>query len=61
MRLTALALDLERLDELQNVFYDDAMKGDAQAAAICLKVAERRSAYLGLDTPVRIDPVQLAA
>jgi hypothetical protein len=61
MRLAALALDLERLDELQNVFYSDAMNGDAQAAAICLKIAERRSCYLGLDSPMRIDPVQLAA
>ena len=34
MRAVALALDLERLDELQETFYSDAVKGDVQAAAI---------------------------
>ena len=61
MRAVALALDLERLDELQETFYSDAVKGDVQAAAILLKIAERRSAYLGIDAPVRVDPVQLLA
>jgi hypothetical protein len=61
MRAIALALDLERLDELQETFYSDAVKGDVQAAAILLKIAERRSAYLGIDAPVRVDPVQLLA
>jgi len=60
-RRAALALDLERLDQLQTVFYERAMEGDAASAAIALKVSERRSALLGLDVPasVRGDPVQL--
>jgi hypothetical protein len=49
MRLNTLALELERLDELQSVFYADVMKGDVPAAAIVLKIAQRRSALLGLD------------
>jgi hypothetical protein len=54
-------LDLERLDELQETFYSDAVKGDVQAATILLNIAERRSAYLGIDAPVRVDPVQLGS
>src|SRR5215467_1647177 len=61
MRRQVLALDLERLDQLQTVFYERAMEGDAASAAIALKVSERRAALLGLDVPasVRGDPVQL--
>jgi len=61
MRRQALALDLERLDLLQSVFYERAMEGDAASAAIAIKVSERRASLLGLDVPasVRGDPVQL--
>src|SRR5262249_26936890 len=62
MRRQVLELDLERLDELQAVFYQGALKGDAAAAAITLKIAERRAAMLGLDLPaaIRPDPIQVA-
>ena len=61
MRRQALALDLERLDQVQSVFYERAMDGDAASAAIALKVSERRAALLGLDVPpsVRGNPVEL--
>lgn|SRR5262249_55620056 len=62
MRRHALELDLERLDELQAVFYQNALGGDPAAAAITLKIAERRASLLGLDVPaaIRTDPVQVA-
>jgi hypothetical protein len=61
MRKQVLQLDLERLDELQQVFYEKAREGDASSAWITIKISERRSALLGLDIPaqLRADPVQL--
>jgi hypothetical protein len=52
---------LAQLDELQSCWHT-AARTSATAAAIVLKVAERRSALLGLDAPahVRLDPVQIA-
>src|SRR5262245_45220333 len=62
MRRQALALDLQRLDELQTVFYEKAQDGDTASAAIVIKLSERRASLLGLDVPasVRGDAVQLA-
>jgi hypothetical protein len=60
MKAHGFELELERLDELQAAFYDDALKGDVPAAAITLKILERRAAMLGHDA-VRQDPVQLIA
>src|SRR5262245_1401279 len=55
-------LELARLDEMQAAFFAAARRGDAQAAAICLKINERRSAMLGFDMPttIRTDPVMVA-
>src|SRR4051812_48346734 len=53
-----LGLDLERLDQLLKIFYSKAMNGDPVSAGLCLKILERRGAYLGLDTaPTRTDPM----
>jgi hypothetical protein len=61
MRVHTLQLELERLDQLEAVFYARATnEGDPQSAVICVKIAERRAAYLGIDAPVKVDPVQLA-
>jgi hypothetical protein len=58
-RLRAVALDLERLEEMQMRFLRQALAGDAAAGHLVLKIQERRAAMLGTDAPVRIDPVQL--
>jgi hypothetical protein len=47
LRKHTLLLELERLDELEEVFAQRARNGDAQAAMIVLQIAERRAAYLG--------------
>jgi hypothetical protein len=54
--------ELARLDQLQSWWYA-AAKTSASAAAIVLKIAERRAAMLALDAPqhVRLDPVQVIA
>jgi hypothetical protein len=47
LRKHTLLLELERLDELEEVFAHKARNGDAKAALVLLQIAERRAAYLG--------------
>jgi hypothetical protein len=53
---------LAQLDELQS-WWHTAARTSATAAAIVLKVNERRGALLGLDAPahLRLDPVRIVA
>ena len=60
LRAHTFELELERLDELQKAFFADAQKGDPAAAAITLKIIERRACMMGIDAP-RADPMQLIA
>jgi hypothetical protein len=61
MKATALELELERLDQYQASQHQDAINGDREAIAMCLKIAELRADFLGTRAPaaLRIDPVQL--
>jgi DNA-binding CsgD family transcriptional regulator len=61
-RSRILREELARLDQLQSWWYG-AAKTSAPAAAIVLKIAERRACMLALDAPqhVRLDPVQIVA
>lgn len=45
------ALELGRLDELQEVFYQPALEGDVRCGALVAKIIERRCVMLGLHTP----------
>jgi hypothetical protein len=59
-RRKALGIELERLDALLAVFLRKAVEeSDVPSAGIVLKICERRAAYLGLDRPVKVDPVVL--
>jgi hypothetical protein len=60
IKLHTIELELERLDELQAAFHEKAKAGDPQCAAIVLRIQERRAALLGLDTPTKIDAIQIA-
>ena len=40
LRVQSLALELERLDELQSVFHSKAMEGDTASGALRVKIAE---------------------
>jgi transposase len=51
VRKHTLALELARLDELQEVFYTRALEGDVQCGALVTKIIERRCTMLGLYTP----------
>src|SRR6516165_7594190 len=57
-----IALDLNRLDELLKVFMARAIdKGDTQAGLLVVKILERKAALLGLDSPQKLDVVQVQA
>jgi hypothetical protein len=61
-RLRHISLDLNRLDRLLEVFYKRAIEDvDTQAGLLCVKILERKSAMLGLDSPQKLDIVQVQA
>lgn len=53
MRQRALLTDLERLDDLNQIFYQKARAGDHEAAALCIRFMDRRAKFLGLDIQPR--------
>src|SRR5262249_47403674 len=50
-RKHTLALELARLDELQETFYARALESDVACGALITKIIERRCTMLGLYTP----------
>jgi len=61
MKLATIELELARLDEITNAFHARAKAGDAPSAAIMLRVSDARRSLLGLDSPLRVDAVQVRA
>jgi hypothetical protein len=61
LKLATVELELARLDELQSYFHAKARTGDAQAAAIVLRVSEARRQLLGINSPLSVDVVQVRA
>lgn len=49
------ALENERLDQLLQVWGPKARGGDRHAAAVVLRISERRAKMNGLDAPTRVD------
>ena len=57
-----VALDLNRLDALLKTFFARAIeKVDAQAGLLVVKILERRALLLGLDSPQKLDIIQVQA
>jgi len=56
LRTHTLALELERLDNLQQVFERQAKAGDVASGSLVTKIIERRCIMLGLSAPSRVDP-----
>jgi hypothetical protein len=50
----ALFMELERLDELQEVYWEPAMQGNMRAGEFVLRIMDRRAKFLGLDAPTKI-------
>jgi len=62
LRKRAIKLNVERLEALMRPFFVRAIKDkDVAAGVLCCKLAERLSLLLGLDSPTRVDVVQLTA
>ena len=59
LRQHTVEIECERLDALETIYFPKAMKGDAGATSLCLRISELRADFLGTRSPVRIDPVQL--
>jgi hypothetical protein len=60
-RMRILRTDLERLDQLEAVWFKTAKEeSDAQATSLVLRIQERRSSLLGLDAPAKIDIAQVS-
>ena len=53
-----LALELARLDEMLIKALESARNGDPQAIDAVLKIMNRRSKYLGMDSPEKIIQVE---
>jgi len=51
VRRHTLALELSRLDALQEIFYLRGLEGDVASAALVAKLIERRCCILGLTVP----------
>jgi hypothetical protein len=47
------ALELARLDALQATYYNRALKGDIEAAEICIDIIARRASLLGLTCAIK--------
>ena len=54
-----VALELNRMEGLLEIFYKRAI--ESQASLCVVKILERKANLLGLDSPTRIDVVQLQA
>lgn len=50
-----LAMELRRLDKLQEAHWPLALNGDPKSSDLILRMMERRSRYLGLDAPDKLD------
>lgn len=45
----------QRLDRLQRAYWPQALNGNLRAAALCLRISERRARLFGLDAPVQAE------
>ena len=50
-----MEIDLVRLENLLMIYYNKALSGDEKSANLALRIMERRSRMLGLDTPRKLE------
>ena len=53
LRTRTIEIDLERLDDLNQIYYQKARAGDHEACALVIRLMERRARMLGLDIQPR--------
>jgi hypothetical protein len=54
LREEVLAKELHTLDLLQRKIMPEALRGDTKAGKLVLEILDRRSKYLGLDQPAKV-------
>jgi hypothetical protein len=59
-RVRMIYLQLQRIEELQEVFQKQAKAGCVASGALSVKLMERTATLCGLNAPLRIDPISLA-
>jgi hypothetical protein len=59
-RVRMIYLQSQRLKELEAAFMPQAKAGDVASGALVVKIQERRATLMGLNAPIRLDPIQLA-
>ena len=47
--------ELDRLERLQAAFWGPAIQGDAKAAAVIMKIMERRAKMTGTDSAIKVE------
>ena len=61
LKLHTVELELARIDALSAVYYPLAQAGNQAACATWIRLQERRAAYLGTETPLRIESTMARA
>jgi hypothetical protein len=61
LKLHTVELELARIDALSAVYYPFAQKGNLAACATWIRLQERRAAYLGTETPLKIETTMARA
>lgn len=59
-RVRMIYLQARQIEELEAAFMPQAKGGDVASGALMHKLMERKATLLGLNAPLRIDPIQLA-
>ncbi len=49
------AMEGARLDRLQRAYWPQALNGDRHAAALILRISQRRAELFGLDAPAKVE------
>lgn len=49
-----LKADLERLDEMTQVYWQSALQGNLRSADMVLRIMQKRADFLGLDAPKKV-------
>jgi hypothetical protein len=59
-RVRSIYIDAQRLERIQQIFLTLVESADATAAQIIIKAQERAATLTGANSPLKVDPIQLA-
>lgn len=58
LKARTVEYNLERIDDLMQIYYIKARAGDKDATVLCMRLMDRQAKYLGLDVMPRSDAPQ---